>query len=199
MINSSYPFATSWYGYANNASAAATTFEVYAVCADKPSGYVVVHSAVKTSVPGKSTGADAFCPKGTAETGGGISIASTSTVVDMSGDDPDARAWDAKVGNASSAATTYETWVLCGTHGPKTRHVSPEGTNPAGEQTKVVATCPSGEAVLGGGVDWDLPTSGLPDNVGVNSTYPGTGTWISYENNGSTTNADLVGYVLCAT
>src|SRR4051794_13052552 len=69
-LNSSFPTAVGWVADVNNESSAATSFAVLAVCARRPTGYVVVPQTVPNGARTRST-TTLSCPGSTRILGGG--------------------------------------------------------------------------------------------------------------------------------
>lgn len=79
-VNTSWPDGdTDWAADVNNASGAATTFTVYAICAHKPKGYKVIESGGVVNPAGSQNVAVAYCPSGLKVFGGGGYSTSGST------------------------------------------------------------------------------------------------------------------------
>jgi hypothetical protein len=174
-INSSWPAAKGWNADVNNASAAATDFTVYAVCAKKMTGYVQQKSAAVSNPAGSQNGAGYACPAGDVLLGGGALSSSHSTLVNLD-----------------------SVYHLCAKlNVPATGYQLVAGTpvvNPAGEQSGASVFCPGGLSTIGGG----LVTTSTSIDVTLNTTFPFAGGWGGDENNASGANANLTAYVLCA-
>ena len=113
-INSSWPTATGWHADVNNASAAATGFSVYAVCATKPTGYLQQKSVKVNNPVGAQSGAGYMCPKGDQLTGGGELSSSRSLQVNLDSSWPSGTSiWYVYVNNASSAAASFNVFHVC--------------------------------------------------------------------------------------
>lgn len=192
-INSSYPTAAGWNGDVNNASGAATTFTVYAVCGKKPKKYVQVTGNVATVTPGAQTSVTATCSAGK-PLGGGFFSNTTSTAANANSSIPTTNGWRADANNASGASELVTAYVVCGKVGNYAQHVGTSVPNGAGAQTAAAVLC-GGQAVpVGGG---GFSSSGSTA-VSMNSTYPIAGGWQTYENNATASPATVTSYVVCS-
>jgi hypothetical protein len=93
------------------------------------------------------------CPKGTVPLGGSaVADSSPDLRVNVSASLPFGPIWGGAVKNSSAVATTFHVTAVCARRPAGYRQVtSAEATNPAGRQTRVAATCPTGTMPLGGG------------------------------------------------
>jgi hypothetical protein len=120
-LNSSYPTSTGWHVAMNNASAAAETFNVYAVCSSAPDSYGITVGPT-TNETGSSVGAQsraaASCPSGKVPTGGGVLSSSTSILENISATDPrnegPAESW-VDWENSGGSPATITAYVVCAT------------------------------------------------------------------------------------
>jgi len=185
-INSTWPSATGWNADVNNASTAKTGFSVYAVCANKPTGYLQQESAKVKNPAGAQNGAGYLCPNNEQLLGGGELSSSRSTLVNV------------YVNNASAAAATFNVFHVCAKLNVKAiGYQLASGTprsNPSGAQTEATVFCPSGLSSIGGGI----VTSSLSLQSTLNTTFPFAGGWGGDENNQSGSAATLTAYLLCA-
>jgi hypothetical protein len=198
-INSSWPAAKGWNADVNNASAAATGFTVYAVCAKKMTGYLQQKSAAVSNPAGAQNGAGYKCPAGEELLGGGELSTSQSTLVNLDSSWPAGTSiWYVYVNNASSAQASFHVYHLCAKlHVTATSYQLVAGTpvvNAAGTQSGASVFCPDGLATIAGG----LVTTSTSIEVTLNTTFPFAGGWGGDENNASSANANLTAYVLCA-
>jgi hypothetical protein len=198
-INSSWPTAKGWSGRVSNASAAATGFSVYAVCAKKMTGYLLQKSAAVSNPAGTQNGAGYKCPKGDDLLGGGELSTSQSTLVNLDSSWPAGTSiWYVYVNNASSAQASFNVYHLCAKlNVSATSYQLVAGTpvvNAAGTQSGASVFCPGGLSSLAGG----LVSSSLSIDVTLNTTFPFAGGWGGDENNESGANNTLTAYVLCA-
>jgi hypothetical protein len=202
-VNSTYPGGTSWHAYVNNATGAPVSFTVYAVCAKPKRGYVLETSGNVSVGANAQAGFTVFCPAGTRILGGGASSPSDSLAENINSSypvsPPNPYGWHVDFNNDTALAGEFGVYALCSTYPAKTGYTVFTGTeepNPAGTNSVADAVCPSGLSVLGGGV---ISGSGAT-TVDINSTYPlsrGSG-WEDLENNGSTANAVISPYGICA-
>jgi hypothetical protein len=203
-VNSSYPDldGVSWDAFINNASGADTTFRVWAVCAKPKTGYLTVDSAGSDAPAGSQASIAVLCPGGTKILGGGAFSSSTSVAANVNSSEPvqsgSTYGWLAVVNNGSSNDETFSAWAVCSKYSiSKTGYQIVYGVpvdNPAGAQTAAFAGCPSGQSVLGGGVD----SSSSDVRVNNNSTYPTSTGWQDYENNASGSGETVSSFAICA-
>lgn len=194
-INSSFPTATGWDVDVNNASGAATGFQVMAVCGARPAHYAVVKSATVTQGAARQTTVGATCPAGAAPLGGGVGSNSTSLFVGMNSTQPTRHGWQVTESNATTSRPAIATFVVCGAltgyqvvHGANT----PE---PANLQTGTFVTCPAGKFPLGGGA----ASGSASVAVTLNSTFVSDITeWRSFVNNATAVANHSLSFVVCA-
>jgi Collagen triple helix repeat (20 copies) len=78
------------------------------------SGITEVHTQAIDLQPGTQNAAAVQCPAGSLVTGGGVSLASSSTQVNVNSSYPiSADAWRADVNNASIGVTTFTVYAIC--------------------------------------------------------------------------------------
>lgn len=198
-INSSWPAADGWNARVSNASAAAAGFTVYAVCAQKMTGYVQQKSAAVGNPASSQNGAGYACPAGDVLLGGGALSTSHSTLVNLNSSWPAGTSvWYVYMNNASSARASFSVYHLCAKlNVPATGYQLVGGTpvvNGAGTQSGASVFCPGGLSSIGGG----LVTTSTSIDVTLNTTFPFAGGWGGDENNASGASANLTAYVLCA-
>ncbi len=160
----------------------------------KPAGYTIVSRSFAAKAGDESSGF-APCPKHTVPLGGGVIADSSPDLrVNVSASGPFGPDWAGAVKNSSAVATTFHVSAICA-HKPKGyRQVeSPQVTNPAGVQSKAVATCPQGTRPLGGG---GFTSSASTDN-NMNGTAPKGRTWVVRQNNAGTTDATIGAFAVC--
>ncbi len=199
-INSSYPSPTGWRADADNLSGAATMFTVYAVCANKLTGYVQQQSKSVSNPAGMQNGAGYLCPKGDVVTGGGALSATGSAQINLNSSWPAGTGeWYAYMNNASTTNSSFTMFRVCAkVNVTKTNYMLVAGspvTNSAGHDTGTSVYCPGGLSTIGGGA---VSGAGGGLSTDLNTTFPFTGGWGADENNGGTANPTLTGYVLCA-
>jgi hypothetical protein len=199
-INSSYPSATAWHAEADNLSGTATIFSVYAVCANKLTGYIQQQSKSVSNPAGTQNGAGYLCPKGDVLTGGGALSATASAQINLNSSWPSGTSgWYVYMNNASTTSTSFTVFHVCAKlNVKKTDYMLVAGTpvaNPAGHDDGTSVFCPGGLSTIGGGI---VSGAGGGLSTDMNTTFPFTGGWGGDENNGGTANPTLTGYVLCA-
>jgi hypothetical protein len=192
-INSSFPAGTDrWIGDVNNRSGAGTTFAVYAVCANRNTGYSV--HTVTTIVPSHGQfWALATCPTGSRILGGGGSSSSTSTTVNMNSSYPYQNGWIVYENNGLSHTTKVTAYAICGRANGRQVVAGPAVANPAGTQTEATVQCPAPKVPISGGAE----SSGF-NGVNLNTTTPSPTGWISFENNATTGFQTVTPHVICA-
>jgi hypothetical protein len=198
-INSSWPAPTGWNARVNNASAAATGFTVYAVCAKKLTGYVQQKSAAVSNPANSQNGAGYKCPASDVLLGGGALSTSRSTLVNLDSSWPAGTSiWYVYLNNASTTQASFHVYHLCAKlNVTATSYQLVAGTpvvNAAGTQTGASVFCPDGLPTIAGG----LVSSSTSIDVTLNTTFPFAGGWGGDENNNSGADANLTAYVLCA-
>jgi hypothetical protein len=199
-INSSYPFATGWRADADNLSGTATMFTVYAVCANKLTGYAQQQSKSVSDPAGMQNFAGYLCPKGDVVTGGGALSATASAQINLNSSWPTGTSeWFVYINNASTTNSSFTMFRVCAKlNVAKTNYMLVAGapvTNLAGHDTNTSVFCPGGLSTIGGG---SVSGAGGGLSTDLNTTFPFTGGWGADENNGGTMNPTLTAYVLCA-
>jgi hypothetical protein len=114
-INTTIPQSNAWRVDMNNGSAFSTAYEVYAVCAHKPGGYIVQTGSQVAAPAGQQTLANVTCPAPTVPLGGGVYSSSSSTLVNVNTTIPSTpiNGWETYVNNASPSAATITASVIC--------------------------------------------------------------------------------------
>jgi len=159
-----------------------------------PAGYRVVISPQLPSPNGSESRGIVSCPTGTVPLGGGAIAQSPSIRANVSSSFPSGRTWVGDVKNGSGTATTFQVEVICAKRPKGYRQVESRiVSNPAGTQSKAVATCPSGTMPLGGGGF----TSSEGTDANMNGTAPKGRTWVVRENNEGTTDATIGAVAVC--
>jgi hypothetical protein len=193
-INSTVPLGRSWAADVNNASGAATTFHVIAICAVRPQGYAVRQSATRPNPSGSVTSATARCPAGTRPLGGGAASSTTAVAATLHDSLPLARGWRVAEGNGTTGDAKVTAFVVCGSVAGYAVVRGPDVTVPGGTQMDVAASCPVGTSPIGGGATFTSTFLGLS----LNSTAPATGSWHSTLNDTTMGAASAAGLVVCA-
>ena len=193
-INSSYPTATGWSADVNNASASASSFNVYVTCSKKPAHYALVSGASTTVNAGAQvSNITATCTAPAKPLGGGLFSNTTSTLANVNSSIPVTGGWRVDANNASGSPESVTTYLVCGTLKKYHEVTGTATTNAAGTQTGVTVACGTGVAVGGGGFSSSGSTA-----VSLNTTYPVSGGWRTYENNNSTATASITPYAICS-
>jgi hypothetical protein len=165
-----------------------------AAARSKPAGYITVTKSFAATAGAESSGT-ARCPKGTVPIGGGVFVNTSPDLrVNVSASGPFGPIWGGAVKNSSTVASTFRVTAICAKRPQGYRVVESRiVSNPAGTQSKAVATCPTGTKPLGGGGF----TSSESTDVNMNGTAPKSRTWIVRENNASTADATIGAIAVC--
>ena len=197
-INSSWPTTKGWSVDMNNAGTSSATFQVYAVCAKKLSGYVLRKSRSVPNPAGAENAANYSCPSGDVVFGGGVFSASSQTSVNIASEWPIGATWQVYVNNGSMQATSFRVYEICAKINKTTTHYQVDAGstvgNPAGDETIAIQGCPTGLSILSGGIS----SSSLLTSVNLNTTFPDETEWVSYENNASAADETITPYAICA-
>jgi hypothetical protein len=106
-LASSYPTTEGWAVDFNNATTAAGSFDIYAVCAS-PKGYVIVHYGPFIARAGHQGGADDGCLKGTKLLGGGAQATTTDVSISLNESFPTlTNQWAVYMANASPQSVDF--------------------------------------------------------------------------------------------
>jgi hypothetical protein len=201
-INSSFPENNrTWTASANNFSGAATTFNVYVVCANKPPGYVRSNAASPVSNPaGDQNSSSMSCPAGDVLFGGGVAAGSDSVSVAMTSSYPaSSTSWKVAVSNFSGIGETFTEHVICGKALPGYAISATSASDPAGTQKGIIQDCIAPAVVLGGG-NQSSNTANLRIMIKTSQPLPVSGiSWKSGENNDTSAGTTLTSYAICAT
>lgn len=160
----------------------------------KPVGYKIVSKQFAAKA-GIESGGALRCPKGTFPLGGSVFVNSSPDLrVNVSASAPFGPFWEGAVKNSSTVATTFDVTAVCA-KAPKgyTTVESAEVPNPAGTQSRAVATCPAGTMPLGGGGF----TSSSSTDTNMNGTAPNGRSWVVRQNNAGTTDATIGAIAVC--
>jgi hypothetical protein len=193
-VSASFPFGGFWAGSVKNSSDTASTFAVVGVCANRPPGYRVVHSAVVVNPAGTQSRAAATCPAGTMPLGGGGVTSSSSTDNNMNGTAPNGRSWVVRQNNAGTTDATITAVAVCGkVHGYRVVKGKPFPVG-IGLDVGSFASCPAPTVPIGGGV-----FSGS-QSVFVNfqGSFPTGHEWDSFVNNSTEFPITSTAVVVCA-
>jgi hypothetical protein len=203
-LGGSHPLTngTGWGAAVNNGSGATIRASAWAVCAAKPSGYMIVSKSASDPAASEN-GATANCPSGSKALGGGGVTSPSTTSVSLNSSyaliivGTSAAGWTLSVNNASSVTGTLQVFAVCGKISGY--HIQKTSLRiPAGADAKQTAFCPSG-VVLGGGVFAFSNFS--PLDVNINATLPGpasSASWVTQENNSYARGvAEMTTYAIC--
>jgi hypothetical protein len=202
-ISDSYPTPNGWIVDVSNASSTATTFDVWAVCAKPKKAYGQYSSAQIANPPGSDVFGSAACPVGTKVLGGGAQSAQANLHETVNSSWPyksgSTYYWGVYMNNAGTGDLAFYVYAVCSKYSvSKTGYGIIDGTmvsNPAGTQTEAAVSCPTGQAVSGGGI---VVTSSQA-TVNINTTDPYSDTsWDNFENNASGFGDSLLPIAICA-
>jgi hypothetical protein len=201
-VNSSWPgSSTSWDAQVNNFTGSAFTFDVWAVCANQPKGYLIVTSTA-SNPPGNESAAAATCPTGVGLKvlgGGGWSNAG-SVDVNMNSSwpvtttKPTTYSWRVQENNTSTFAATVEAFAICGRAPGYLISKGKAATIGSGAKGAAQATCPATLVPMGGGPR-DKNGSVFTN---INSSLPAGGNWDVTISNADSVAHSVRVYVTCA-
>jgi hypothetical protein len=196
----SYPGATPrWLVRVDNGSDTATSYTVYAVCADQ--------SAASFVRSGNSWGFDALshrvtsanlnnCPGGVNLMVNGLHTLTTDDAMTLHGSRPTpGPGWRISVNSSLGHSYGVEVWELCVVLRGVEPHLvtGPPVQNPPLTQSSAAVTCDTGVPLAGGiGADSSSP------HVSVSSSGPIPGGWRATEDNESLHLDTITAYVLCS-
>jgi hypothetical protein len=197
-VNSSYPLGkASWAGEVTNDSGSSTSFYVQAVCVTRPTGSYSVQSRSFTAAAMKQTHDTVSCPAGSVVMGGGAFSASGSSTVNIASDVPQSSTtWWIAISSAQTFSTSFTIYAIChvGVPAGYARVSSPTVVNGAGQETVSSYDCPGISVPISGG-----PLTGTKtDQINMNTSIATSTGWEVYENNSSSSNANLTTVGICA-
>jgi hypothetical protein len=200
-INASGPGSgAAWVAVANNFSGAATTFNVYAVCAKRPKGYEQLSGTFDINPAGDQSRETQSCPTGDVVLGGGAFEDDPSFSVGMTSSYPSTPAsWTVAVSNFSTSDSSFFATLVCAKRLKGYAIRSTSASDPAGVQKGIIQDCAASAVVLGGG-NQSSDTTNLRIEIKATQPFPVSGTgWKSGENNDTSANTTLTSYAICAT
>lgn len=116
-IYDSYPSGNSWVVHVDNPGITANSMYVSAVCSTYTAGtgYSVNQGSAVRAASSSDTGAAVSCPSGQAAVGGGISVGSLNTNVNLNSSAPTATGsgWTNLENNATPYSVGLTPWVIC--------------------------------------------------------------------------------------
>jgi hypothetical protein len=184
-INSSYPSGQKWVVRVNIGGPDNTTFQVNAICANRPAGYQIVSRTAAVLAHSKPI-ISAPCPASTFAGGGGVS-GPANLYVNLTDSYPfsNGGGWNGGMSYDTSYTTSFTTYVICygGAHvsvGSDIRQ-SAYSEDPS-RSSPTVATCPAGYSVVSGGAQ-AAGRTGSSLYQTVNSSKPYGNGWVSFVNN----------------
>lgn len=106
---------TFWHVYFNNADTSASTFDVYAVCHGKPTGYSFQLGSIVNNPSGTQTEATVTCPGASVPLGGGggEQIQNGDNAVTMNSTFPSGNAWGIYENNGEPTDRDIDAQVVC--------------------------------------------------------------------------------------
>ena len=153
----------------------------------------MVKSGQLVAVNGQQTRGVVTCPAGLVPLGGGVSMASLSTLANVNSSFPRDNGWVGDVNNGSGANTTFEVRVVSPSSRRSTRWSSGTGSRTRLRATPATASCPRGTKPLGGG---GLSNAGLVF-VNMSTDAPAGRGWRVDENNATGFDAILTAFAVC--
>jgi hypothetical protein len=199
-INASFPAGQrTWEAVANNFSGAATTFNVYAVCARSPKGYQQLTGKEISNPAGDRDGATLSCPAGDVVLGGGAFDDDPSFSVGLASSYPtNSASWRAAASNFSDRSSQFEVTAICASPLPGYAVSSASVSDPAGVQKGLIQNCSATTVVIGGG-NKSSNTTRLRIEMKTTQPFPVSGAgWKSGENNDTDSSTTLTAYAICA-
>ncbi len=203
-INSSFPNPLNdhvWEAIVNNFSGAATTFNVYAVCAKEPKGYKLISGKDVSNPAGSQTSATVNCPATDVIVGGGIDDEFSSSIsIGAPSSYPGTKtSWTAAESNFSTVSDTFVVDAVCAARFPHYAIAAKSASDPGGLQKGIIEHC-SGKAVVLGGGNQSSATTRLRIEMKTTQPFPASGAgWKSGENNNTAGGTTLTSYAICAT
>ena len=192
-INSSYPTATGWAADVNNGSTAASSFIVYATCSKKPgTSYAVVPGTVDDRQRRRAGVRRRHVQRRQARVRRTASPTRPAWRPISTPRIPVTNGWRSDANNGSALAETVTPYVVCAN---VTKYKIVIGTTTAsnpGTQTAATAACTTAAPIGGGAFSSSGSTS-----VNLNTTYPVSGGWESFQNNNSTSATSFTPYAVC--
>ncbi len=196
-INSSYPAGKSWVADVNNGTGSNTAFTVHAICANKPKGYQVVHSATATNSAGVQSETFATCPGAKVPWSGGAFSTSGNVGVNINSSYPTgdtSHVWNVFMNNNTASDTGFVAYAVCAAKPRLYGQSFGTGTVQPSSEDNAVGTCGAGQVTTGGG-DFSSSSSIF---VNLNSTEPFTNTtWRTWINNNTGTASSYSAYAVC--
>jgi hypothetical protein len=199
-LNSSYPVGKrKWLVRVNNVSGADVTFEVYAVCIDRPAERFTVQTTFFSGPAHHVSGGTVDCGSGVVY-GGGVESYSKNPAVSIHEMAPAAGAptptWVVHMNNPTAKPEGFGVFTICRKGSPRSVAVSggERTSNPAGTQTTTSSSnCSAGQVPLSGGVLSDSSALG----VSMSSSLPQGQGWSASGNNTSTSDNFLSTSAIC--
>jgi hypothetical protein len=151
-LETSEPVTGGWRARVNNAAGRAETFRVDVICANKPKGYRVAFQSADNPAHA-DTPATVTCPTGTVVlSGGAFSTSDTTANILTSAGPLGPHRFTASMANTSNVDQGMETFAVCGAKPPKYSIVTQSTTGIGVSDPALTPVCPTGTAVLGGGL-----------------------------------------------
>jgi hypothetical protein len=193
-VASSFPSGRKWFGDVKNASGAATTFQVEAICAKRPKGYSVVRGPNTTNPSGSQTRAVATCPNGALPLGGGGISIDFNVFVNTHSTGPNGRTWAIKQNNAGPNTNSLNAVAVCGKMNGYRVVKGVPFTIPAAGQKGASAVCTGRSVPMSGGVR--SPSTSVAVNIG--GMIPSGDRWDSFVTNNTGFPQTATPIVVCA-
>lgn len=193
-INISAPAGKGWWNArANNPTTADSSFDMYALCAKRPSGYKIVKASANVPA-GKLKSVTATCPTGTVLLSGGPDAASESVESLITTAAPaSSTTFTGYMSNGSSAAAKLQVFAICADKPAgwaKVKQVIPASSGVSDGSVN----CPTNTVTLGGGIALAKHDS----NVFVTASAPrGSGGWSMLVTNRTAGTVNATVYAIC--
>lgn len=140
-----------WVGVVGNTNSSTADDEIYAMCADKPSGYKLVSKTVDDPA-GAITSGTVKCAVGSVLLSGGLATtADVTSVYEMEAAPTSSRAFKGAQANQSGMDQPFHLYALCAAKPAGYVRVTKSVSVPTGTNGGVTLNCPTGTVILDGG------------------------------------------------
>lgn len=193
-LSSSFPAGDGWVGVVNNAGSFGALFQVVAICAAPPPGYVLMRAPGAAGRNGQFT-VIATCPVGTKLLGGGAIAYSQNLSVTLNGSFPTAaNGWRNDLNSTAGVEVLFDSFAICGKRPAGYRFVQGTPvTNHPFSQARTTVPCPGAKVPLSGGA---LSDSASPLTA-MASSAPAGRAWSVTENNNIVDLHTVAANVIC--
>jgi hypothetical protein len=160
-----------WKAAVSEPQAFTASFDVIAVCANKPSGYRLVTKTVDD--PAGALATDVVrCPKTKVLLSGGVASTSDMTNVNIASVAPvSARGFRAYVQNSSALDQPFHLYALCAFKPPGYTRITTTTSLAPSDQVRIQSQCPATTRPIGGGIMLNPVTAGaIPEESSAEAT-----------------------------